>query len=308
MRRPPGPDPGKTPPAGGLRLLGGGRPSHSGVRRADATPPAARTTHLPDSGAALAPGTTAVSGEVSVEIPADAELAIDTLTCATAGQQALRTQSIAVAVASALLASAPAGGEFGLVHGLAPAAAICSPAKVTVALPHARGQPNDPGWAPGTAVELDLRAQRRLGQGERRRGQRRRPERLDRRRPGFPFLEPFAVRGKVNQGRRGQPISLSLSIRTQTATGKVARSGSHRSSVAADLTGPAPPAGLQGHGALRFEIDPWPRVEGRAPQRGPSPLRRRSAAPASDKAQRPDVHGALARHRGGLPRGARPPS
>jgi len=212
MRRPPGPDPGKTPRAGGLRLLGGGRPSHSGVRWADATPPAARTTHLPDSGAALAPGTTAVSGEVSVEIPADAELAIDTLTCATAGQQALRTQSIAVAVASALLASAPAGGEFGLVHGLAPAAAICSPAKVTVALPHARGQPNDPGWAPGTAVELDLRAQRRLGQGERRRGQRRRPERLDRRRPGFPFLEPFAVRGKVNQGRRGQPISLSLSL------------------------------------------------------------------------------------------------
>jgi hypothetical protein len=116
------------------------------------------TAHLPSTGAALVAGATAVSGDVSVAIPAGASVAIDGLTYGTADERALRTRSIPVGAAAAQLASAKVGGvsaHFGLLVGLAPAATtICPPARVTVALPHGSSSPNDLGWAPGAAVEF----------------------------------------------------------------------------------------------------------------------------------------------------------
>jgi hypothetical protein len=109
---------------------------------------------LPATGAALTPGTTATSGDVSVDVPVGAVVAIDTLTYSTAAQQTLRTAAIPVTTGAALLASAPASG-FKLLYGLGPAeTTICPPAKVTVALPHATSAPNDFGWAAGAAVEF----------------------------------------------------------------------------------------------------------------------------------------------------------
>jgi hypothetical protein len=124
----------------------------------DAAFGALTTAHLPSSGAALVAGTTAVSGDVSVAIPAGASVAIDALTYGTAEERALRTRAIPVGAAAAQLASARVGGasaHFGLLFGLAPAmTSICPPARVTVALPHLSSSPNDLGWAPGAAVEF----------------------------------------------------------------------------------------------------------------------------------------------------------
>ncbi len=116
------------------------------------------TGHLPATGAALTPGTTATSGDVSLAIPAGAMVAIDTIVYGTAAQQALRTVAIPVASAAAQLASAKVNGSsanFQLLYGLAPVdTTICPPAKVTVPLPHHTAAPNDLGWAAGAAVEF----------------------------------------------------------------------------------------------------------------------------------------------------------
>jgi hypothetical protein len=109
-------------------------------------------------GAALTPGTVAASGDVSLAIVAGSTVAIDTLAYDTPETQMLRAVSIPLANLGPALAAAKPGGvaaDFGLVYGVAPASTtFCPAAKVTVRLPHTTTQPNDLGWAPGTAVEF----------------------------------------------------------------------------------------------------------------------------------------------------------
>ena len=106
------------------------------------------------SGAALTPGTIAVSGDVTLSIPANAQVAIDTLNFPTSDEQKLRTVSIPVNAASAPLLPCQACG-FDLLYGVAPAETIiCPAAQITIALPHQTQVPNDFSWAPGAIVEF----------------------------------------------------------------------------------------------------------------------------------------------------------
>ena len=105
-------------------------------------------------GAALTPGTSATSGDVTIDVPAGATVGIDQLVYTTPSQQELRTVSIPLASDGPVLASSGVTG-FGLLYGLAPAETIvCPQVKVTVQLPHRVMTPNDLGWAPGAAVEF----------------------------------------------------------------------------------------------------------------------------------------------------------
>jgi hypothetical protein len=105
-------------------------------------------------GAALTPGASATSGDVTIDVPAGATVGIDSLVYPTASQQELRTVSIPLASDGPVLASSGVTG-FGLLYGLAPAETpVCPPVKVTVQLPHKVTMPNDLGWAPGAAVEF----------------------------------------------------------------------------------------------------------------------------------------------------------
>jgi hypothetical protein len=109
-------------------------------------------------GAALTPGTSATSGDVTIAIPAGATVGIDTLTYTTSDSEKLRTAGIPLANVGPILDPVMAGGapaDFKLLYGLAPAeTTVCPAAQVTVALPHVSQTPNDLGWAPGTAVEF----------------------------------------------------------------------------------------------------------------------------------------------------------
>jgi hypothetical protein len=106
------------------------------------------TARLSDKpGAALTAGADAVSGDVTVSIPAGAAIGIDTLIYTTADQQQLRTASIPLTNLGQVLPATPTG--FGLVFGVAPTETIiCPRAKITVAVPAALG------WAAGSAVEF----------------------------------------------------------------------------------------------------------------------------------------------------------
>jgi Galactose oxidase, central domain/Kelch motif len=106
------------------------------------------------SGSTLTPGTSAVSGDVTVSLAAGATVGIDTLTYSTSDEQKLRTVDIPVTAESSLLLPCANCG-FQLLYGVAPAeTTICPAAKVTVALPHQTQTPNDFGWAPGAAIEF----------------------------------------------------------------------------------------------------------------------------------------------------------
>jgi len=106
------------------------------------------------SGAALTPGTDAVSGDVTVSIAAGAQVAIDQLTYATSDAQKLRTVRIPIAAASAPLLPCQSCG-FELLYGLAPAeTTICPASKLTIVLSHDVMSPNDLGWPPGAIVEF----------------------------------------------------------------------------------------------------------------------------------------------------------
>lgn len=106
------------------------------------------------SGAALTPGTAAVSGDVTLSIPTGAQVLIDTLTFSTSDQQKLRTVRIPVTAASAPLLPCRNCG-FELLYGVAPAETIiCPAAKLTIALPHQVQSPNDFNWPAGAIVEI----------------------------------------------------------------------------------------------------------------------------------------------------------
>jgi hypothetical protein len=110
------------------------------------------TGKLPAAGAKLAPGTDAVSGPVTLTLPADAEIGVDFLIYDSCEKQHFRAVSIPVALAKPVLDPVQINGMpagFELLYGVGPArTTICPAAKVTVALPDTLG------WAPNTAVEF----------------------------------------------------------------------------------------------------------------------------------------------------------
>jgi len=110
------------------------------------------------TGAALTPGTSATSGDVTIAVPTGASVGVDGLVYTTPDSQKLRTVNVPLANMGPVLNGVMAGGapaNFKLLYGVSPAETlICPGAKVTVALPNKVQMPNDFGWAPGAAVEF----------------------------------------------------------------------------------------------------------------------------------------------------------
>jgi hypothetical protein len=111
-------------------------------------------------GATLAPGADAVSGDVTVSLPAGASVGINILVYGTSDQQQFRSVAIPLTNVGPVFAPVTVGdagtpADFQLLYGVAPAeTTLCPAATVTVALPHVTTTPNDLGWAAGTAVEF----------------------------------------------------------------------------------------------------------------------------------------------------------
>jgi hypothetical protein len=109
-------------------------------------------------GATMTPGGSAVSGDVTLAIPAGATVGIDIITYTTPDQQMFRAVNIPLTNMGPVLDPVMAGSApaaFKLVYGVGPAeTTLCPAVKVTVALSHVTTMPNDLGWAPGTAVEF----------------------------------------------------------------------------------------------------------------------------------------------------------
>lgn len=110
-------------------------------------------------GAPLTPGADAISGDVTITIPAGASVGIDSLVYETSDSELFRSVGIPLTNVGPVLAPVTLGDggapDFQLLYGVAPAeTTICPAAKVAVALPHATATPNDLGWAPGAAVEF----------------------------------------------------------------------------------------------------------------------------------------------------------
>jgi hypothetical protein len=105
---------------------------------------------------ALTPGTTAISGDVAVTVPAGGTVQIDPLVYDSADSQKLRTVPIPVGKLARNLGQAGTVADFALIYGVAPAeTTFCPAVSVAVTLPHQTATAyNDLGWAPGTAVEF----------------------------------------------------------------------------------------------------------------------------------------------------------
>ncbi|HEY2900268.1 MAG TPA: Ig-like domain-containing protein [Polyangia bacterium] len=105
--------------------------------------PALVTAKNPATGAALTPGTSATSGDLTLTIAAGAAVLIDTLSFDTVDKQALR----AVTLPPDRLADVAGGLGFDLVIAAGPAqTTFCPPAAASV--------PNALGWPAGTKVEF----------------------------------------------------------------------------------------------------------------------------------------------------------
>lgn len=101
---------------------------------------------LPSAGATLAPGGTAASGGVTLELAADAEVIVDSLSYPLPEDQALRAVALPVVQSSALVAST---SGIGIIYGMGPTGTlVCPPAALSV--------PNSAGWAAGSEVEVLL--------------------------------------------------------------------------------------------------------------------------------------------------------
>lgn len=116
------------------------------------------TGKLPASGPVLTAGADAVSGDVTLSIPAGAAITIDDLIYDTPDKQQFRAVSIPVAQEGPVLDPVKVNGvsaAFELVYAIGPAqTTLCPAAEVTVALPNAKMMPNDLGWAPKTKIEF----------------------------------------------------------------------------------------------------------------------------------------------------------
>jgi hypothetical protein len=108
--------------------------------------------------AALVPGGSATSGDVTVTLAPGTVPGYDGIIYDTADARKLRTVTIpldnlAQVFAPLMINGMPA--DFSLVYGVRPAETLLCPAgKITVALPHKNMMPNDLGWAAGTMVEF----------------------------------------------------------------------------------------------------------------------------------------------------------
>ncbi|HVV82043.1 MAG TPA: hypothetical protein VHE35_03145 [Kofleriaceae bacterium] len=102
------------------------------------------TLALPASGIPLRAGHPAMSGPVSLDIPAASTVSIDTLVYDTADKQQLRAVWLQAEEESLVL---PAGMNFEVLIGLAPIdTTICPPATLTI--------PNGRGWPANAKVEV----------------------------------------------------------------------------------------------------------------------------------------------------------
>jgi hypothetical protein len=113
------------------------------LRNPSSTLPSLVTAKFPATGAPLAAGASATSGDLTLTIAAGASVLIDELDYDTADKQALR----AVTLPIARLGDVTGGLAFDLVIAAAPADTFfCPPAAVSV--------PNTLGWPAGTKVEF----------------------------------------------------------------------------------------------------------------------------------------------------------
>jgi hypothetical protein len=103
-------------------------------------------------GAALTPGTSATSGDVTITLPAGSSVGINQLVYGTADQMLFRSVNIPLANVGPVLDPVlvdDAGAGFGLLYGVAPAeTTLCPAAQVTVSIPASLG------WTAGAAVEF----------------------------------------------------------------------------------------------------------------------------------------------------------
>ncbi len=110
------------------------------------------------TGATLTPGADAISGDVTISVPAGDSVGIDGILYDTPDLQKLRTVKMPLTNEAPVLdpiSTGPQPANFVLLYGVAPAETLlCPPAKVTVALPHSTKTPNDFGWQPGDGVEF----------------------------------------------------------------------------------------------------------------------------------------------------------
>jgi hypothetical protein len=106
------------------------------------------------TGADLNPGMSAVSGDVTVAVPANAMVTV----LPAFPSSNFRAVSIPLANVGPILNPVMVNNmpaNFKLLYGVTPAGTnVCPAAKVTVALPHAQMMPNDFGWTAGAMVEF----------------------------------------------------------------------------------------------------------------------------------------------------------
>jgi hypothetical protein len=106
------------------------------------------------TGMDLTPGTSVVSGDVTIKL--DANASVNVLPAFTSSE--FRSVSIPLTNVGPILNPVMVNNmpaNFKLLYGVTPAGTdVCPAAKVTVALPHAQMMPNDFGWAAGAMVEF----------------------------------------------------------------------------------------------------------------------------------------------------------
>jgi hypothetical protein len=109
-------------------------------------------------GATIAANMSAQSGDVTLILPAKANIGINELIYDTDDNQKFRAVNVPLTNLGPVLAPVTIAGapnDFKLVYGVSPSGTtICPAATLTVALSHATTMPNDLGWLPGAAVEF----------------------------------------------------------------------------------------------------------------------------------------------------------
>jgi hypothetical protein len=116
------------------------------------------TAKLPAAGAAFAVGADAVSGGVTVSVPAGGSVSVNELVYDTPDKQLFRAAGFPVAQEATLLAPltfTDGGAGFAAMFGVSPTETLfCPAAKVKAVLPSDKMSPNNFGWLPKAAVEF----------------------------------------------------------------------------------------------------------------------------------------------------------